>query len=238
MLSAQFLASCSRVSHPSHNVVNSAMGPRNMKNTLKSAHNQDVAPLLSNGVLPEESYSNAKQRLHATFVDRSFQQQDINHILQRRPPPVHKSEMVLPRQYRSALAQLRSGHSILLNSYKHTINASPSPTCPRCGNADETVVHLFDCQTHPTPLSPIDLWLYPTKVAYLLSSLNFPDLSPLPPLLPPPPPEPPPSPDLSPSSDLFSPISPSESFFNSSFSSLDQSLGSILRGAIVPSSDN
>ena len=141
--------------------------------------------------------------------------------------------MVLPRHYRSTLSQLRSGHSRLLNSYKFKINASPTPTCPRCNSADETVAHIFDCRANQTSLSPIDLWLFPTKLATFLSSLNFPDLPPLPPLLPPPPPEPPPSPPHSPSADLFSPLSLSDSFFDDNFSPLDQSLGSIIRGSIA-----
>ena len=87
-------------------------------------------------------------------------------------------------------------------------------------------------QTHFS-LSLIDLWLFPTKVAAFLSSLNFPDLAPLPPLLPPPPPKPPTSPPNSPSAYILSPLSLSDSLFDHNFSPLDQSLGSIIPGSIA-----
>ena len=205
-----------------------------MKHTLKSAHMQTVDPLLTNGVLPDGSYNNAKQRLHASFVEQTLNVQEPNPLLQRRPPPVHKSEALLPRSYRSTLSQLRSGHSQLLNDYRHRIGAAPSPTCPRCNQVDDTVAHLFDCQAHPTSLSLSDLWLYPSNVATFLSSLGFSDLPPLPPPPPEPPPSPPPSPPSSLDSTQFSPLSLNQSFFYSSISSissLDESLGAIIRGA-------
>ena len=183
----------------------------------------------TNGVLPDGSYNNAKQRLHATFVEQTLNVQEPNPLLQRRPPPIHKSEALLPRSYRSALAQLRSGHSNLLNSYRNKIGASPSPTCPRCNLADETVAHLFDCQAFPTSLTVSDLWLYPSNVATFLSTLGFSDLPPLPP----PPPEPPPSPPSSPDSALFSPLSLGQSFFYSSISSSNGSLNTSPTGVDI-----
>ena len=86
-------------------------------------------------------------------------------------------------------------------------NVEDGATCPRCKDADEDMFHLFNCPAAPTDLSPIDLWLYLTRVASFLarhpSFFN----------LPPPPPEPPP---LSP---IFAPLSIPSSFF-SCFSSL------------------
>ena len=153
--------------------------------------------------------------IHASFVEEAIHKQDPNPLLQRRPFPIHPSEQKLPRNYRAALSQLRSGHSIILNSYKHTINSATSPLCTRCGLVDDTVEHLFDCTANPTPLTLSDLWLFPLKVATFLSSLDIPDLPPLPP----PPPEPPPSPPSTLDSTLFSPLSLGQSFFYSSISS-------------------
>ena len=220
MLSAQFLASCSRASHPSYNIISAPDGLRSMKQTLQSAHRDSVADFLTNGALPPEAYNSVKEIIHASFVEESLQVQDDNPLLQRRPYPVHPSESRLPRSYRSTLSQLRSGHCNLLNDYKFRIGASPSPTCPRCGAADDTVSHLFECTASPTTLTVSSLWLYPLDVATFLSSLDFPDLPPLPP----PPPEPPPSPPSSPDSALFSPLSLGQSFFYSSISSSNGSL--------------
>ena len=221
MISAQFLASCSRASHPSYNVISAPDGPRQMKQTLQSAHRDSVDVFLTNGALPAEAYNNAKQIIHADFVEASLDKQEVNPLLQRRPPPVHPSESRLPRAYRASLSQLRSGYSNLLNSYKFKIGASLSATCPRCGDHDDTVPHLFECTANPTSLNLASLWLYPLDVATFLSSLNFPDLPPLPP----PPPEPPPSPQPSPDSALFSPLSLGQSFYYSSISSSNESLG-------------
>ena len=220
MISAQFLASCSRASHPSFNTISSPSGTRQMKQTLQSAHRDSVDVFLTNGVLPAEAYNNAKQIIHADFVEAALNEQEDNPLLQRRPPPVHPSESRLPRAYRASLSQLRSGYCNILNSYKFKIGVAPSATCPRCGDHDDTVPHLFDCTANPTSLNVSSLWLYPLDAATFLSSLNFPDLPPLPP----PPPEPPPSPPLSPDSALFSPLSLGQSFFYSSISSSNESL--------------
>ena len=192
-----------------------------MKHTLQSAHRDSVDAFLTNGVLPAEAYNNVKQIIHADFVEAYINEQEVNPLLQRRPPPVHPSESRLPRVYRATLAQLRSGFCNHLNSYKFKIGAAPSATCPRCDRQDDTVLHLFDCSANPTSLTVTSLWLYPLDVAAFLSSLDFPDLPPLPP----PPPEPPPSPPHSPDSALFSPLSLGQSFFYSSISSSNESLG-------------
>ena len=69
MLSAQFLASCLRPSHPSHATVTLPSGPRQMKETLQSAHYDDVCDFLIDDVLPAERYNNVKSIIHATFVE-------------------------------------------------------------------------------------------------------------------------------------------------------------------------
>ena len=138
MLSAQFLASSLRESHPSFHAVSAPSGPRQMKATLQSAHLADVNAFLVDGKMPLEVYNRAKQDLHGKFVENYLSDQELNPIIQRRPFPVHPSEESLPRYYRSLLAQLQSGYSNYLNTYKHKINAATSPTCPRCNADDDT----------------------------------------------------------------------------------------------------
>jgi ribonuclease HI len=53
----------------------------------------------------------------------------------------------LNRAQTSIIIQLRTGH-IALNKHLHRITKADSPTCPTCGQDDETVHHyLFDCPT-------------------------------------------------------------------------------------------
>ena len=75
--------------------------------------------------------------------------QEENLIIQHRLFPIYPSEESLTRNYRSLLAQLRSGHSNHLNSYKHKINAATSATCPHCNADDDTVAHMFNCTAVP-----------------------------------------------------------------------------------------
>ena len=198
LLTAQYLASSMRPSHPLHSVITSTPGPRDMKNTLRSAFIDDVRPFLVNDVIPPAQYTDAKNKIHASYVTRAIGSRQNANIVNRPTPPVHKSDETLPRAHRSVLAQMRSGYCSSLNSFLVKVRRSDTSTCPQCGVDAHTPAHLFQCQTHPTNLRPIDLWLRPKRVATFLSCL--PPFSHLPPLPPPqlapgrprPPPEPPP----------------------------------------------
>ncbi|OCH93909.1 hypothetical protein OBBRIDRAFT_709963, partial [Obba rivulosa] len=48
----------------------------------------------------------------------------------------------LPRRRSSLLTQLRTGHAPL-NEHLHRIGAAPSPRCPKCNAARESVVHFL-----------------------------------------------------------------------------------------------
>ena len=52
LLSTQFLARALQPTHPSHNLVTSPPGPRNMKNTLQSLLIHRVEPYMEDGVVP------------------------------------------------------------------------------------------------------------------------------------------------------------------------------------------
>ena len=110
-------------------------------------------------------------------------------LLNAPPPLVDAAEVSLPRPYRSALSQLRSGYCVALNDYQFRVGGSLTATCPECTTADQTVPHIFACPAHPTYLSLEDLWYDPVGVAGYISSL--PSFNYLPPMGRPPP-EPPP----------------------------------------------
>ena len=62
---------------------------------------------------------------------------------------------------RCTLSQLQSAHCHLLQDYKHRVLDEPSDICTDCGASPQDVRHLFACTTHPTDLSPEDLWRNP-----------------------------------------------------------------------------
>ena len=79
------------------------------------------------------------------------------------PSPISDEEQRLNRRQRCTLSQLRSGHCHLLQDYKHRVFGEPSDTCTDCGASPQDVRHLFACTTHPTGLSPEDLWRNPVR---------------------------------------------------------------------------
>ena len=188
LICSQYLARALQPTNPSHDVVTSSSGSRDMKQTLQSRFLHVVAPHLSNGVLPPAEYGTTIKSLHTGAVAASKSLLSPNRVLQTTSPQIAPEETNLPRPYRSTLSQLRSSFCSSLHSYRERIGLVPSPLCPSCGLAPHTTVHVFSCSSHPTPLTELDLWERPRLASEFLSSLPFFDL----PSLPPPPPEPPP----------------------------------------------
>jgi hypothetical protein len=116
MLCAQYLASCSSPSHPSHDLIQLPSGPRTnnqgrpMKETLVSKFGHVVSPLLTDdGIIPAVSQKRAKTVIHTEAVRASIAAIGVNPVLGTVPPPIQSSEESLPRIFRTTLAQLRSG---------------------------------------------------------------------------------------------------------------------------------
>ena len=99
--------------------------------------------------LPEESqvaitYGTAKALIERMIKD---------------PPPTHeivknsykhislkRDEKITCRKDAALVAQLRAGHCRHLAAYNHRIDNTKSPTCSKCGEEDETVIHwLLKC---------------------------------------------------------------------------------------------
>ena len=189
MLCSQFLLGALRRSHPSNAVVSADPGPRSIRSTLRSRFLPSVQPFLQDGSTPDSTYRSSLNAIHSGAVADATAAAAPNRVLGRAPPPVDSEEVLLPRHYRTTLAQLRTGFSSAMGDYIAKINSTETPPCPECGEGEHTVSHLFDCGTRPTHLSAVDLWERPRQVADFLSSLSaFAHLPPLPP----PPPQPPP----------------------------------------------
>ena len=57
----------------------------------------------------------------------------------------NKEKQITSRWDQVELARLRSGHHWDLRSYLHRIDEDIDATCPRCKQADDTSMHLFEC---------------------------------------------------------------------------------------------
>ena len=180
LLCSQFLARALQPNHPSHLTVTSPSGPRNKKHTLQSRFLPDVDPYLVDGTIPPHTYKAVLKSLHTAKVANTLTSRDPNRVLQIPPPPIGEEESSLPRPYRTTLSQLRSGFCRSLNSYQVRIGTTNNPLCPSCDEEPHTTQHLFTCPSHPTFLTPRDLWERPGLTSEFLSSLPFLNLPPLP----------------------------------------------------------
>ena len=101
----------------------------------------------------------------------NLSQRPPNKVLQDQTPSVSPAELLLSRETRRTLAQLRTNKSPLLVSYLFSIGdpRHPSPLCPLCLMHDHTSSHLFECKSLPTSLSSLDLWTNPDKVEPFLA---------------------------------------------------------------------
>ena len=172
MLSKQYLLATQKQDHPNPVELNGRPPPRQMKDTLQSKFGNYVKSI-SHPNLSSEDYKRKLKTIHTKSVKDMLNSMADNKVLTAPPPPISDSEKDLPRAARTTLAQLRSGYSSFLNSYKARIdNTNSTPdNCPLCP-APHTTEHLFNCPGKPTDLTTRDLWTAPTEVARFLNLVN------------------------------------------------------------------
>ena len=153
LLSKQFLLATQQPDHPNKCDLDH-VPERIMKATLVSEFEKDVSHhVLTNGN-NKAQHNIGLKALHTEAVRDVLLKAQPNKVLQIRPPEIHKDEKDLPRGTRCKLAQLRSGHSNLLNTYKHRLDPTHTAECPQCGTHPHTTEHLFSCRSNPTDLTP------------------------------------------------------------------------------------
>ena len=188
MLCSQFLATCLQPNHASFPIVTADSGPRRKKQSLQMGFSDQVNDLLVDGCITDIKI--ARKIIHTRAVRAAIDSRRPNGVLSDSAPDVDVAELDLPRGARTTLAQLRSGYSSALNSFKHRIGLAPTDVCPCCRQTEHTTPHLFSCPARPTNLSPIDLWQRPGEVMEFLTTWPCFDRIPRER----PPPEPPPTP--------------------------------------------
>ena len=167
MLSKQFLLSTQLQDHPNPVNLNDPPPPRQMKQTLASKFGEEIKDLTTPN-MPDKVYKAKLKHIHTTSVRNMLNSMADNKVLNCPPPPIQDSEKDLPRVTRTTLAQLRSGYSNCLNSYKARLNPNHTDKCPRCP-ATHTTNHLFNCPENPTTLTVRDLWTAPLEAARFLN---------------------------------------------------------------------
>ena len=159
-------------SHPLNDLTKPIVSKRLLKSTIYKNSNYtinfDTEPI--NTTI--ETIKDNMTSIHSKIVTDYLDNRDINKIINVRAPEIHKSELTLCRKTRRTLAQLRTGKSPILNTYKDKIDPVnyPSPLCPLCINSEHNTQHLFSCNKIPTTLNPIDLWENPVGVAGVLEA--------------------------------------------------------------------
>jgi len=168
MLSEQFLLATQKQEHPNNINIQDPPPPRTMKKTLKECFSSEIQELIPDIVLNTEDYKKGLKHIHTKYVSETIDQLQHNKVLNRRPPEVNKQERSLSRKTRCILSQLRSGYSTYLNSYMSRIDSNIQNTCPNCQGTPHDTLHIFNCPSKPTHLTPDSLWDKPQEAANFL----------------------------------------------------------------------
>lgn len=124
MLTAQYYYQCCSEDHPCHEIATSGPRRRKMKHTVKSMIEETLHTTLPES-LSKADIKEKSNAIHTKMVTSTMSRYRIPVVLGGYPPPpVSEDETKLPRATRSKLAQLRSGHSYLLHSYRHRLDKS------------------------------------------------------------------------------------------------------------------
>ena len=166
MLCKQFVLSSLNPDHPAHEIVSRPTPYRCIRKDL-CIYKDAVTPLAP-AIWDPESNRHALDTIHKETVEAYISSSEKNRVLNTHPPQINSNEKALPRKTRCTLAQLRSGFCNFLMSYKARIVPGTSDRCPDCGIHAQTTQHLFSCPSHPTSLTPIDLWTQPVESARFL----------------------------------------------------------------------
>ena len=139
---------------------------------LDNNNNYTVNINMKSDLICEDLIQSNLKLIHSHIVSNHLSQRPPNKVLQDQTPSVSSAELLLSRQTRRTLAQLRTNKSPLLVSYLFSIgdHRHPSPLCPLCLMHDHTSSHLFECKSLPTSLSSLDLWTNPDKVEPFLAT--------------------------------------------------------------------
>jgi hypothetical protein len=157
--------------NPLNSLTQDPSPPRLLKQTIFHNNGYTTLAHTTDNNLTEQTINQNLKTIHTRFVHDYLANLAPNKVIQRQAPNIDNTEQTLPRRTRRILAQLRTGKSPILHTYKHKIDPQthPSPLCPLCKLHDHTTEHLFTCPCINTQLTPLDLWRDPVAAAALLA---------------------------------------------------------------------
>ena len=170
--SSQLRQKSQHPTHPLHKFTVLTENERHKKQTIFDNNNYTVNINMKSDLICEDLIQSNLKLIHSHIVSNHLSQRPPNKVLQDQTPSVSPAELLLSRETRRTLAQLRTNKSPLLVSYLFSIGdpRHPSPLCPLCLMHDHTSSHLFECKSLPTSLSSLDLWTNPDKVEPFLAT--------------------------------------------------------------------
>ena len=171
--SSQLRQKSQHPTHPLHKFTVLTENERHKKQTIFDNNNNYTVNInMKSDLICEDLIQSNLKLIHSHIVSNHLSQRPPNKVLQDQTPSVSPAELLLSRETRRTLAQLRTNKSPLLVSYLFSIGdpRHPSPLCPLCRMHDHTSSHLFECKSLPTSLSSLDLWTNPDKVEPFLAT--------------------------------------------------------------------
>ena len=169
MITKQYLAACHLPGHPGRKHLGRPPAPRPKKLTLLDRHKTELSNLIPNPQdFNEMEYKIILKSIHTQDVAAAIASLKPNRVLGTPPPEINKEETKLNRKARARLAQLRSGFSNILMSFKNICDPEIENKCPKCNITPHDTQHLFQCAENPTNLSTVDLWTNPIQVSNFL----------------------------------------------------------------------
>ena len=171
--SSQLRQKSQHPTHPLHKFTVLTENERHKKQTIFDNNNNYTVNInTKSDLICEDLIQSNLKLIHSHIVSNHLSQRPPNKVLQDQTPSVSPAELLLSRETRRTLAQLRTNKSPLLVSYLYSIGdpRHPSPLCPLCLMHDHTSSHLFECKSLPTSLSSLDLWMNPDKVEPFLAT--------------------------------------------------------------------
>ena len=165
MLLAQYLVNGLEENHVCHGITTQEQRPGPTKKALQSRHHSSVLPRLGSSRI--ESHKLHRCDRFSYSAPRKQQSTEGASI------PILDEEQRLNQRQRCTLSQLRSGHCHIVQDYKHRMLGEPSDICTDRGASPQDARHLFACTTHPTDLSPEDIWQNPVRCIRAFCCLNY-----------------------------------------------------------------
>ena len=121
-ISQQFAIACHLPQHPCHQLCHRPPDDRpKQRRSLICRFKPNIQQYLAEEPLSNTSYKSAISSIHLDAV-RNTIESSSSRLLNGRPPPIATAEQTLPRKTRTILAQLRTGHSRILDQYMNRID--------------------------------------------------------------------------------------------------------------------